>query len=318
MTFRNPILGGGGSVLLRPAIQSPNYVPGQSGWAIKRDGTAELTAVTIRNGETVGSTDLYYNGTPAAGNLIASIAESSGTDQYGNPYLAGICTYTYDQAYTQISDGVVYVGPMLQASPQTNWAAVMQYNTGGALQLAGSILRGLPLTSHHPAVVTLQAGATGVSTPSGTEPYVAFTDTASTSQSVVSAHISGALLKTDAAGNVQQWQDPTSLLGTGWAIGPSAGTVQPLQYRLDGMDNLILDGVVHSTSTTPASTIFTLPAGYRPKLTRRSPGVSNSGGTATVRFCEVNASGAVSINQNLTTASTDVYFECSIPLGNIK
>ena len=32
----------------------------------------------------------FYSGTPAAGNLIASIAAASGTDAYGNPYIGGL------------------------------------------------------------------------------------------------------------------------------------------------------------------------------------------------------------------------------------
>lgn len=36
---------------------------------------------------------LVYNGTPAAGNLIASIAAEPGTDAYGNTYLQGITNY---------------------------------------------------------------------------------------------------------------------------------------------------------------------------------------------------------------------------------
>jgi hypothetical protein len=36
----------------------------------------------------------FYSGTPAAGNLIASIASAAGTDGFGNAYLAGITSYT--------------------------------------------------------------------------------------------------------------------------------------------------------------------------------------------------------------------------------
>jgi len=46
MPFSNPIVAG--STLVRPAIQSPDYVAGVSGWAIKRDGTAEFNDVTVR------------------------------------------------------------------------------------------------------------------------------------------------------------------------------------------------------------------------------------------------------------------------------
>lgn len=41
-----------------------------------------------------GSTGLFvYSGTPANGNLIASIASVAGTDTFGNAYLAGITSY---------------------------------------------------------------------------------------------------------------------------------------------------------------------------------------------------------------------------------
>ena len=49
----NPVVGG--SVLRRPAIQSPNYVAGVSGWSVNADGTAEFNSVTVRG--TVTSTD---------------------------------------------------------------------------------------------------------------------------------------------------------------------------------------------------------------------------------------------------------------------
>jgi hypothetical protein len=44
--FTNPIVGGGGN-LIYPSIHSPNYVPGVSGWAINKDGTAEFNDVDI-------------------------------------------------------------------------------------------------------------------------------------------------------------------------------------------------------------------------------------------------------------------------------
>lgn len=46
MTFSNPIVGG--TTLIRPAIHSPDYVPGVSGWSINKDGTAEFNNVVIR------------------------------------------------------------------------------------------------------------------------------------------------------------------------------------------------------------------------------------------------------------------------------
>lgn len=47
MGFASPIIGGGGA-LQYPAIKSPNYVPGVSGWAIFKNGNAEFNGGTFR------------------------------------------------------------------------------------------------------------------------------------------------------------------------------------------------------------------------------------------------------------------------------
>jgi hypothetical protein len=46
MPFTNPVVGG--TTLIRPAIHSPDYVAGVSGWSINKDGTAEFNDVNIR------------------------------------------------------------------------------------------------------------------------------------------------------------------------------------------------------------------------------------------------------------------------------
>lgn len=46
MPFRDPIVAG--TTLIRPAIQSPNFVHGVSGWTINRDGSAEFNNVIVR------------------------------------------------------------------------------------------------------------------------------------------------------------------------------------------------------------------------------------------------------------------------------
>lgn len=103
MPFANQILGGQ-STLVRPAIKSPNFAHGSAGWSINKDGSAEFNSATIRGtvtaGEFVGtdfiinqSGAFFYNGTPAHGNMVASIASVTGTDQFGNVYGAGVNVY---------------------------------------------------------------------------------------------------------------------------------------------------------------------------------------------------------------------------------
>lgn len=104
MGFRNAILGG--VTLIREAIQSQNFLSGSAGWQIKADGNAELNNVIIRGGTVVGGTALYYNGAPALGNLIMSIAATAGTDPYGNAYVAGVGVYgTSDKVTVRNSAG---------------------------------------------------------------------------------------------------------------------------------------------------------------------------------------------------------------------
>ena len=88
MGFADPIVGG--TALRIAAIQSPNFLEGSEGWIIRIDGSAEFNDVVIRGGETIGGSFLLYNGTPGAGNLVASISATAGTDPFGNAYGAGL------------------------------------------------------------------------------------------------------------------------------------------------------------------------------------------------------------------------------------
>ena len=102
----NPVVGG--TVLRRAAVQSPNYVPGTSGWTINQDGSAEFNNLTIR-GTFLGadfiissSGAFFYSGTPALGNLIFSIAPSTTTaDSFLNPvHGGGAASYLSGTVYT--------------------------------------------------------------------------------------------------------------------------------------------------------------------------------------------------------------------------
>lgn len=92
--FVNPLTAG--TVLIRSDIRSQNFVSGSAGWRIEADGDAEFNSIVIRGGTVVSGTALYYDGTPAAGNLILSIAAQAGTDAFGNAYLQGLAVYSAD------------------------------------------------------------------------------------------------------------------------------------------------------------------------------------------------------------------------------
>ncbi len=87
MMPNDPIVGG--NILRRPAIQSPNFVSGVSGWSINADGTAQFNQLTLIVSVT-GAAVLIYAGTAMFGTLIGSWAGTAGVDQYGNTYPPGI------------------------------------------------------------------------------------------------------------------------------------------------------------------------------------------------------------------------------------
>ena len=110
MPFPQPVTGAGG-VLVIPAIHTPNYVPGVSGWSANQDGSAEFSDLTLRgvfqgtDYEINASGAFFYSGTPAPGNLIASVTNVAGTDGFGNAYLAGVTSYASGGTSAQNSAG---------------------------------------------------------------------------------------------------------------------------------------------------------------------------------------------------------------------
>jgi hypothetical protein len=140
----------GSTILRRPAIQSPNFVTTVSGWTINADGSAEFNNLSIRG--TFNGTDFiinssgafFYSSTPAAGNLIASIAPAAGTDASGNNYLAGSASYAATFATALNAGFVAFYGGSLAggwtalSSVSGDVAGNLQVNAGGQLQLVGS------------------------------------------------------------------------------------------------------------------------------------------------------------------------------------
>lgn len=84
--FANPIIGGDGT-LVYPAIHSPGFVTGVSGWSINRDDTAEFNNLVIRG--TIFGTDyiinpagiFFYSGTPGTSNPPGTFAKVGGLIQ---------------------------------------------------------------------------------------------------------------------------------------------------------------------------------------------------------------------------------------------
>ena len=87
LTPGDPVVGG--SVLRRPAIQSPNFIAGVQGWAINADGTAEFNELILVV-QTSSAGILIYNGSAGLGNLIGSWSAVATVDSFGNTVPAGL------------------------------------------------------------------------------------------------------------------------------------------------------------------------------------------------------------------------------------
>lgn len=178
--FQHDIAGGGGNLVVT-SVQSPNYSAGAAGWQIRKDGSAEFNNLTIRG--TFNGTDFiinssgafFYSGTPAAGNLLASIAPAAGTDQFGNAYLQYITSYfaSGGTAFAvQVAIGIGFYTAPSQAGPYTTFASLGVQASPATLfvnfaniQLGTSAVETIPAPA--PSITTLphdpNSGSTWVS-----------------------------------------------------------------------------------------------------------------------------------------------------------
>lgn len=117
MAFQNDVVGG--ITLVRPAIQSPNYIAGTSGWTINIDGSAEFNNITTRGPVIV--TD------PVTGNVVASIgAAGDVSGRFG--------TFT-DVILTGGTNQPVSLYALVANAPRGN---VASFFAGGALASPGN------------------------------------------------------------------------------------------------------------------------------------------------------------------------------------
>lgn len=133
--FADPIVGPNTNLLI-PAIQSPNFTAGITGWTINKDGSAEFNNLTVRG--TFFGTDyiintngvFFYSGTPATGNLIISLAGAAGTDGFSNAYPQGL---SFSGSGESLVMGLTGGSPLIYAVtglPETNGSALQVIKLG--------------------------------------------------------------------------------------------------------------------------------------------------------------------------------------------
>lgn len=310
--FENPITGGQGA-LLRSAIKSPDYSPGVMGWSINKDGTAEFNDLTIRgtfygSDFIISSSGVFlYAGTPAAGNLIISIAPAAGSDAFGNTFPAGInvsggglinipAASGSDVSLTSEVFGDAFARFVLAVDGTMNWGS-------GAASADTSLFR--PQTNQLNTQGTFGIGL----------------------ECKIGTYLVRELTSGDAT---------TQVVGVGaaapyaanWSAATSFGTLtpaSPLFYRFDGEDNLIIGGAFQAGATAPGTAVFMLPAAsgsipsYRPAKPWPVPMTKISGGVSTPCMAFVSSAGNLNLNSQLgstVTAGAQYYISpTAIPLG---
>lgn len=299
MAFRNlPIAG---TYLVRSAMQSPNFVSGSAGWSVFRDGSAEFNNVTIRGATVAQGVSLYYNGTPALGNMIVSIAPAAGTDVYGNAYPQGITTYdgaghktgTWNlgslQTYDPVSTGSIGIFPQSTAG----LSPTIQINTGGT-------------SSTVPAQLSAFAVTTGANQPYDIGTFYGPESTADAHHSYAAVQLRAGGTATDGAVGTLGWGNNSTtyipfiwnqagIVGIGTVYGATPGTSPAAQetwhtlslaaswtqhpfaqcrYRMMPDGTVMAQGFMDFAGTlTSGATISgtVLPAAYRPLQTYLVP-----------------------------------------------
>lgn len=321
--FSNSTVGGIGN-LIRSWIQSVPFISGSSGWRISKNGNAEFNALTARGIVILsGSNGIFiYNGTPAAGSLVGSIAATAGTDSFGNNYPVGI----------QFTDGVRSV-----LSTMSNFAGTgapqIRWKTGGstekdsmrsscAIQGSGA---NRAYTAQHTGpsnsngfddftLIQFLSSEDGFQAANGALIYVPVTGSGGSS---VSHTWDWAGLK--AIGTFTGVQPGTGTSYSNTAIGESwhtlilAGGFQPLagfgvpRYQYEGTNGgrLRLSGAVQLTANQAQSTQFsTVPAGWAPATVRYFLTANNlSGGTGRIESLHVQPGGGLEIGNAGSTGN---------------
>lgn len=297
MPFANSIVGG--VTLVRPAIRSPDYVPGVSGWAINRDGTVEFN-----NGD--------FRGTITAATIIGSVFGTSTTD----PSL----WLNEDNAnslriYDENSDLVVEIG----ADVQTDASAVFyDIANATAISIGQQIqwLSGSPILTQFGALYqtangiifnTILTGGLGWDVA-----HAAWVKVVPGSDNFAKWHEVGA---TGNAAYNTGWSGATMFNGSG------NGPFNKLRYRQDTEDNAVLEGLA-VTSTGASATLLTLPSGYfNPNARALLEANFVVGGVVSSGFVQVTETGIVnatsSISGHTVGANTQIYIKGKIPLGNV-
>lgn len=259
MAFTNSITGGQGT-LVRPAIKSPDYVAGVSGWSINKDGTVEFNSGTFRGTITASS---FVTGTSGR-RIEINVAGSQSMVLYDASNKVLMTVGDQAGAITSFPSGATNNALLLGGAQfQFLWASAGIYtpmawfeNNATSVILNTQLTGGIAFDAPNAALSYVTAGSTTLET----------------------------------------WQTPS--YATNWLDSTTFNGLTglgPLRYRRDAENNVHFSGCFKAGAVAPGQTITTLPVGYRPQRTEPLWVQRNNGGTLTGGYATVSAAGVVSL-----------------------
>jgi hypothetical protein len=259
----------------------------------------------------------FYSPAPGPGNLVGSWTAAAGTDPYGNAYPAGIYLVNID------STGTLNI-PLTNTLGQS---PIIELDTGLGLssippsiygrgeqgdQVDALILRG-PTAIGDADASSILIGILGGTAVADTATLIMqFSDSGGAVSLLLAndqgVNIGAGMITAPQPGGgagsqlaPETWHTPVYESGAGWAGGPTSGSFQPLQYRLQPDGLIALIGICHNAGAAGAgSTILVLPPGYLPSIGQRVPCTINSGGTLSANGLEIETGGQVNLMASIS------------------
>lgn len=263
----NPIVGG--TVLRRPAIQSPDFVTGVSGWIVKIDGSAEFNNVSVRGSLGVGVAPTQIELLPAA--QIPAVLLT----KYPTAVAAFLLTSSANNyAYQIVTPTGWFMGSV--AAGVVNENVFADYNNNGDMVFDGTDIYFRPSSSVQLDHATMLAIGDGIN--SGTN-ITLRTGSFIEAQSGSTIKVNGAsftsteiTFNSDGTGTPETWHAfPYS---NSWTN--SGGANAHVQYRKTAFGEVQIIGTAHSPAVFNA-VMGVMPTGYRPTNSQGIWAWSNTG-----------------------------------------
>ena len=309
------------------------------GWS--NVASAVLTANTvIVTADAAGTGVFVYSGTPATGNLVASITATSGTDPFGNGFTAGFSSYAAGGLLANVNNAKVILSEpggraiTLNANPNAGTAVNLHPRNGTGETWSDGMLSvdfspdtpDVPFTllqsptelGNIPGgISSLQLKGGGLASTvtrailNATTIEMQATGTILADAPIVAANGSGVPFTWQTPAYKANWSASTVVNGLG---GPA------LQFRRMPDDSVWIHGITRAAAGA-GGVIFTLPAGYFPTTgglvgTGAYSTTPGGGGTDTAVNFAVNITNGDFIVSNVV-AGADYAINLHVPLFNV-